>query len=58
MDVVLSEMAMAIVLKPSRDAAILGAGDGVDVAIAIDVADRQRMRPGEGRVDLVRGPMG
>src|SRR5688572_4673691 len=52
-----SEITFAVVLEPGSDEVVLSAGDCVDIAVAVDVAYGQRMRAGEVRVDLVRGPL-
>ena len=58
MDYVCGESPLAVVLKPNRLAADIGAGGRVDVAIRIDVAHLQAVGGEEFRVDVVNFPVG
>ena len=44
---------LAVVLKPCGFATEIGAGDGIDVAVAVDIAHLQAMRRGEVGVDVI-----
>ena len=50
------EFAFAVVLKPCGFATEIGAGDGIDVAVAVDIAHLQAMRRGEVGVDVMKIP--
>ena len=52
------EFAFAVVLEPRGFAAEVGAGNGVDIAIAVNVADLQAVRGEEFSVDVVGFPIG
>ena len=56
MDDVRGELAFAVVLKPSGFATEIGARDGIDVAVAVDIAHLQAMRRGEVGVDVMKIP--
>ena len=50
------EFTFAVVLKPCGFAAKIGAGDGIDVAGAVDIAHLQALRRGEVGVDVMKIP--